>query len=395
MWHQICSLEFRAAECKGQEPGIDEDDYTTLLPRNIDDEDLLEGESPRPQPYNEERFTSMTYQLVRFASLRVLRRIVKDTYRLERRMLESGLHGTSGPDPTFELQTMYEQIKQMVLDMHEENYRKYTRFCSLDTPIQRLILGSASLQEWRCYLIFWLRMPRAYRDIVFPHDVRKSIFIKSVNCIETLNNATVDIDVARFQWYIGGHASFQAIMHVLAELRNPMFETPDRARAIRALQLSRILKDQNQTKPWLAVKAMIDRVVADQMVARSGQQQQQQQPETGPFSGVPGVTSIPMHDSATAPSLPVYEPPSINHFAAPPPQASVPGLMPQTVGGPQMQQMPPQQSQAEPMAAAAAAMGAEQNQSQWEDLNFNNIIGDWPSNADVPELDFVSWFFSY
>jgi hypothetical protein len=28
--------------------------------------------------------------------------------------------------------------------------------------------------EWRCYLLFWLRMPRAYRDVVFSNDIRKS-----------------------------------------------------------------------------------------------------------------------------------------------------------------------------------------------------------------------------
>jgi hypothetical protein len=30
-----------------------------------------------------------------------------------------------------------------------------------------------------------------------------SIFEKSVNCIETINGASVDADAARFQWHIG------------------------------------------------------------------------------------------------------------------------------------------------------------------------------------------------
>lgn len=173
-WHQICSLEFRAAEAKGQEPSIAEDDYTTLLPRNIEDEELIEGESPGAQPYNEERWTSMTYQLIRFVGSRASRRIIKSTYRLERRMLESGLHGTSGPDPAMELQTIYQQIQNMVEEMHENNYRKFLRFASRDVPIQRLSLGLATLLEWRCYVLFWLRMPRAFRDVVFSIDVRKS-----------------------------------------------------------------------------------------------------------------------------------------------------------------------------------------------------------------------------
>lgn len=145
-----------------------------MMPRNIDDEELIEGASPGPNPYDEERFTTMTFQLVRFIGMRALRRIVKSTYRLERRMLESGLHGTSGPDPAQELQTIFEQIKTMVNEMHEENYRKYLRFCNPEIPVQRLALGLATLLEWRCYLLFWLRMPRAYRDVVFSSDIRRS-----------------------------------------------------------------------------------------------------------------------------------------------------------------------------------------------------------------------------
>jgi hypothetical protein len=173
-WHQVCNLEFRAAECKGQEPSISADSYTAMLPRNIEDDELLEGASPGPTPYDEERFTNITFQLVRFAGMVALRQIVQSTYRLERRMLESGLHGTAGPDPARELQGMYEQIKIMVDQMHEENHRKYLRFCNPDISIQRLTLGLASMLEWRCYLIFWLRMPRAYRDVVFSNEIRTS-----------------------------------------------------------------------------------------------------------------------------------------------------------------------------------------------------------------------------
>jgi hypothetical protein len=174
VWHQVCHLEFRAAECKGQEPSIDEDDYTTMMPRNIDDEELVEGAISGPTPYNEDKFTSSTFQLVRFGGMRALSRLVKSTYRLERRMMESSLRKTSQPDPAQELQTMFQEIKKMVDAMHEENYRKYLRFCNPEIAIQRLTLGLASLLEWRCYLLFWLRMPRAYRDVVFSSDIRRS-----------------------------------------------------------------------------------------------------------------------------------------------------------------------------------------------------------------------------
>lgn len=184
MWHQLGHLEFRAAECKGQEPSISEDFYTTLLPRNIDDEDLIDGASPGPTPYDEEKFTSMSFQLVRYMGMRALRRIVQSTYRLERRMLDSGLHGTMKPDPAHELRNLYEQIKVMLDEVHEENHRKYLSYLNPEIPMQRLTLGLASLLEWRCYLLFWLRMPRVYRDVVFSDEIRRSYVLLLVLLIE-------------------------------------------------------------------------------------------------------------------------------------------------------------------------------------------------------------------
>lgn len=174
IWHQLGHLDFRAAECKGQEPSLSEDYYTTLFPRNVEDEDLIDGASPGPAPYDEERFTSITFQLVRYQGMSALRRIIRSTYHLERRMLDSGLHGTSRPDPALELQSLYEQIKKMLDELHEEAQRKYLQFCNPEIPMQRLSLSLASLLEWRCYLLFWLRMPRAYRDVVFSNEIRKS-----------------------------------------------------------------------------------------------------------------------------------------------------------------------------------------------------------------------------
>lgn len=174
LWHQICQLEYRAAEFKGQEPSIKDEDFTTLLPRNIEDDKLVEGMTPGPTLYDEDGITSMTFQLVKFMGMRLFRRIMQSTYRLERRKLESDLHGTSSPDLGQELQNIYKQLEEMVHKMREEMERRFLRFVNYDIPVQKLTQGLAALQGWRCYVLFWLRMPRAYRDVVFSPDVRKS-----------------------------------------------------------------------------------------------------------------------------------------------------------------------------------------------------------------------------
>ncbi|KAF1915616.1 hypothetical protein BDU57DRAFT_557721 [Ampelomyces quisqualis] len=385
MWHQLSHLEFRAAECKGQEPSITEDFYTTLLPRNIDDEDLVDGASPGPSPYDAAKCTPLTFQLVRYVGMRCLRRIVQYTYRLERRMLDSGLHGTSRPDPAEELQSLYEQIKVMLHEYHEEIHRKYLRYCNPEIPMQRLCLGLASLLEWRSYLLFWLRMPRAYRDVVFSTAIRRSIFEKSVNCIETINGAAVDVHAAQFQWHIGGIASFQAIMHVLSELRNPLFDTPDRQRALRALQTSRLLRENNGAKAWQAVRNMIDRAVEEHNASPSSNSQ-----------------SSSSYTSARMPTAmaPLVDP-SNNNVRVYPAMGGIPSYAIQ-VSSEQYTPDPistnPQQAQLNAnLLPSVQQLQPIQNalQPNWDDFNLthiNNIVGDiQPTPGIMPDFDFGFW----
>lgn len=174
LWHQICVLEFRAAEAKGQEPSIDEDDYTTLLPRNIEDDDLSKEENSGVIAPGEEGWTDMTYQLIRFNGTRAERRMIKSTYRLERKMLKSSLRGTSTPDAALELQSIYNQVTKTIGEIKEETYQKFLQFANRDIPIHRMAMALASLLQWRCDVLFWLRIPRAFREVVFPFDVRIS-----------------------------------------------------------------------------------------------------------------------------------------------------------------------------------------------------------------------------
>jgi len=109
---------------------------------------------------------------------------------------------------------------------------------------------------------------RKFSLVNFANPPYTRIFEKSVNLVETINNATADAEAERFRWHIGSHAAFQAIMHVLSELRNPDFETPDRLRALRALQISRRLKENVSSKAWLVVKSMIDKVISDHLASQ-------------------------------------------------------------------------------------------------------------------------------
>jgi hypothetical protein len=160
-------------------------------------------------------------------------------------------------------------------------------------------------------------------------------------------------------------------MHVLSELRNALFTPPDRQRALRALQLSRLLKENNHTKPWEAVKSMIDKVVGENIIEREGL------PVPAPFT--PPTAPRPVTSTST---------PTVGAQAVYPEQMA--GYTPQNVI-PQSQ-IPPHQGM-QPMATMPQQQQQQEVQPQfnWDELNFSNIVGDTQAPPELPEFDFGFW----
>jgi hypothetical protein len=170
-------------------------------------------------------------------------------------------------------------------------------------------------------------------------------------------------------------------MHVLSELRTPLFNNPDRQRALRALQMSRILRENNGTKAWQAVKNMIDKAIAEHT---SSQMPQAQTPSAfdSPTMSVSG--SVPGDTNSTR-NVQVY-----------PVMGEMPNYALQIQHGPYSQHgMPMQPQQMQPQTEILQPMQSmhEPVAPNWEDINLsniNNIVGDIQlAPAIVPDFDFV------
>lgn len=176
----------------------------------------------------------------------------------------------------------------------------------------------------------------------------------------------------------GGVASFQAIMHVLSELRNPMFDSPDRQRALRALQMSRILRENNGAKAWLAVKAMIDKAIQEHSMSQRNKSQSSSA-YASPSAPVP--TAI-QHDG----NVQVY-----------PGQGQLPSYAIQSSTTPYNQSAAtsqPAQSYNQAIYVQPMTSMQEQAAPSWEDINLsniNNIVDSQPTPGIVPEFDFGFW----
>lgn len=182
--------------------------------------------------------------------------------------------------------------------------------------------------------------------------------------------------------YSGGYAAFQAIMHILSELRNPLFDAPDRQRALRALRMSRLLKENNHTKAWSAVKSMIDKLLGEEAVVNRSQSRSE---SSGSWASPSMAVSQPP-PTTTSVNFPGFVD-TIPQYAL---QQQQPQLQPQPQPDPIVQHVQ-QTIQPPPQASQMQQMQTEQPWN-WDDINFNNIVGDFQQNTEpLPEFDFGFW----
>lgn len=156
-------------------------------------------------------------------------------------------------------------------------------------------------------------------------------------------------------------------MHILSELRNPLFDTPDRQRALRALQMSRLLKENNNTKAWSVVKSMIDKVLGEEAIS----QRSQSASSSNSFVSPPLAA---VNNPAPNSPLHVYGDSIVNRM----PSAYAYQRSRDSYGTPTAQ-----------IVQAPQPMQAQQSQTpqfNWDDINLNNLVGE----PEMPGFDWVS-----
>jgi len=193
--------------------------------------------------------------------------------------------------------------------------------------------------------------------------------------VVTVNLSAVVADIS------GYIASFQAIMHVLSELRTPLIDGPDRQRALSALQICRNLRENNTAKTWQVVKNMIDKAVAEYSPCST----RQEHDSSTYVSTIPTISSSPQRENTQSNGVPMSLPmdlvqsyPSQQFPLSSISQTSIP-LQPQPLHQVRMESLSTLQ---DPIAPS------------WDDLNLShiaNIVGNIPPAPGViPDSAFVS-----
>jgi hypothetical protein len=153
-------------------------------------------------------------------------------------------------------------------------------------------------------------------------------------------------------------------MHVLSELQNPLFDAPDRQRALHALRMSRMLKEDNTTRAWTVVKGMIDKVAGEQRATLPSRSQSS--------SAYPSPTTSTVPHQSVGGEIPTYIDRTQTYFQ---PDAGAYGVS---------------AAQAVPQPQPFQPLEPLDPQFNWDDVNLNHIGGDSSQqNVELPEFDWV------
>ncbi|KAK0618752.1 putative transcriptional regulatory protein, partial [Lasiodiplodia hormozganensis] len=213
VWHQLCCLDWRASEGKGMEPYIVDNDFTTLLPRNVDDEDLREGRPPGVMLREDERFTGMTVSA----------------------MLVNGSGGAVGVarGGAVEFEALFQDTKRTIDDARAANEKLFTHHPFPGSIEQRLAIFTSQAMEWKCWLVFWCGLPKDVRREVMSDDMRAAVLNQSIALVEELADFTKDPRFEHWAWHIESHSGFQCIMLIISKLRDPAGLPAARDRTVR------------------------------------------------------------------------------------------------------------------------------------------------------------------
>lgn len=172
LWHTILLVDFMSAEARGLEPMISEDSFTTLLPRNVDENDLVEGRPPSMETTSQAAVTSYSFQLIRLTGFCYLRKVFHKTQKVLQNLRARDEFGDYCANPVAELQNLFREVQNAVNEMRALNDRNIIQCCRDDIPSEKFVVDLAARMECRVWTFYWSKMPKVYRDLVFTPELR-------------------------------------------------------------------------------------------------------------------------------------------------------------------------------------------------------------------------------
>ena len=203
LWWQICVLDGRAAEDRGSDPMISEESYNTMMPLNVNDEDI---DATSFQPIVERQgYTEMTFCLI------------SQEVSVAIRQLNYVPPGLSSRLPA-EITPNVTRKQRLVAACSQRLESKYLRYCDTSIPFSWATSIVTRLVMARMWLVVHKPLHRQEGGML-PQDVdREKILMTATEVIEYAHVLETEPSTLKWRWFFGTWHQWYALALVLAEL---------------------------------------------------------------------------------------------------------------------------------------------------------------------------------
>lgn len=202
LWWQICILDIHAAEDRGSDPMIQEANFTTKPPLNINDEDM--------DPDTMEPLTARTgYTAMTFCAVN------HEVFMFHRRCNIMGY--STGNLATPQPKKIEDQITMMT-ELQEHLKEKYLIHCDLRNPIAWVTVSVTRLIMTRFWLAIYHPLQHQQRPKTRPNMTREQLLMITVELLERARRLELEPATTQWRWFFDSWVQWHALAVALAEL---------------------------------------------------------------------------------------------------------------------------------------------------------------------------------
>lgn len=270
LWYHICSLDQISAELHGPRPSIRIDDFDTLLPRNIDDDDLsFETSTGISRVPDGERFTEMTVVLIRMSTIRcvmrldqLFREVVRHTgdgSRLDSGDIDDITAARVTPQSEDSMRILQiEDFIQMTERQHRQDYVQYSDGSGAAQTATRFFATVTSMKLWLFYYRLLSTRARQLKRNLSTQD-RRELLSKAITLLELLETDLLSHALHGCYWLSSGIMQLHIVSQLLQETVPTLFglnELPDRILIDRCWQCINHANFDDSGKTWAILRRL-------------------------------------------------------------------------------------------------------------------------------------------
>ncbi|KAI4085944.1 MAG: hypothetical protein LQ344_007992 [Seirophora lacunosa] len=203
LWWQIIILDGRATEDRASDPMISEQSYNTIMPSNVNDEDI--GPENAHITVGRDGYTEMTFCLICHEVSVTIRQL---------NYAPPGLAGSLAADS----QLSQQEKEQLVMKCHERLEAKYLRYCDTTIPLSWATSMVTRMIMARMWLIVHQPLQRQEGGLAPQSVDHEKILLTATEVIEYAHVLETEKCAERWRWFFSTWHQWYALALALVEL---------------------------------------------------------------------------------------------------------------------------------------------------------------------------------